>query len=58
MNPRLNPYQAAPAAMRALAALENYMQHSGLDHSLIDFVKTRASRVQKEGGFAFRFVFS
>jgi AhpD family alkylhydroperoxidase len=45
MNPRLNPYQAAPEAMKALAALENYVQHSGLDHSLIDLVKTRASQI-------------
>ena len=45
MNPRLNPYQAAPEAMKALVALENYVQHSGLDHSLIDLVKTRASQI-------------
>jgi AhpD family alkylhydroperoxidase len=45
MSPRLNPYQAAPEAMKALAALENYVQHSGLDHSLIDLVKTRASQI-------------
>ena len=46
MNPRLNPYQAAPEAMNALAALENYVQQSGLDHSLIDLVKTRASQMK------------
>src|SRR3974377_144942 len=45
MTPRLNPYKAAPAAMKALVALENYVQQSGLDHSLIDLVKTRASQV-------------
>lgn len=45
MNPRLNPYRAAPEAMRAMAALENYVQQSGLDHSLIDLVKTRASQI-------------
>ena len=45
MNPRLNPYQAAPEAMKAMAALENYVQQSRLDHSLIDLVKTRASQI-------------
>ena len=45
MTPRLNPYKAAPEAMKALVALENYVQQSGLDHSLIDLVKTRASQI-------------
>src|ERR1700674_977340 len=45
MTPRLNPYKAAPEAMKALAALENYVQESGLDHSLIDLVKIRASQI-------------
>jgi AhpD family alkylhydroperoxidase len=31
--------------MKALVALENYMQQSGLHHSLIDLVETRASQV-------------
>lgn len=44
MKPRLNPYQAAPEAMKALMALEDYVQHSGLDHSLIDLVKTARRR--------------
>src|ERR1700681_3250198 len=45
MTPRLNPYKAAPEAMKALGVLENYVQRSGLDHSLIDLVKTRASQI-------------
>ena len=45
MKPRLNPYKAAPEAMKALVALEKYVQESGLDHSLIDLVKTRASQI-------------
>src|SRR5260370_10150754 len=45
MTPRLNPYKAAPEAMKALVALETYVQESGLDHSLIDLVKTRASQI-------------
>ena len=31
MTLRLNPYKAAPEAMKAMVALENYMQESGLD---------------------------
>jgi AhpD family alkylhydroperoxidase len=45
MTPRLNPYKAAPDAMKAMVALEKYVQESGLDHSLIDLVKTRASQI-------------
>jgi AhpD family alkylhydroperoxidase len=45
MNPRLNPYQAAPDAMKAMAALEGYVQGSGLEPSLIELVKTRASQI-------------
>ena len=45
MTPRLNPYKAAPEAMKALVVVENYVQASGLDHSLVDLVKTRASQI-------------
>ena len=45
MTSRLNPYKAAPEAMKALVALENYVQQSGLHHSLIDPVETRASQI-------------
>ena len=45
MTPRLNPYKVAPEAMQAMVALENYVQESGLDHSLIDLVITRASQI-------------
>lgn len=45
MKPRLNPYQAAPDAMNALVALENHIQASGLEPSLIELVKTRASQI-------------
>ena len=31
MKPRLNPYQAAPGAMKAMAELENYVQKSELE---------------------------
>jgi len=45
MTPRLNPYKAAPETMNALAALENHIISSGLESSLIELVKTRASQI-------------
>ena len=45
MNPRLNPYQAAPNTLKALMALESEVQGSGLEQSLIELVKTRASQI-------------
>src|SRR5579884_2364872 len=45
MQPRLNPYQAAPEMMKALMALEEAVRGSGLEASLIDLVKTRASQI-------------
>jgi len=45
MQPRLNPYKAAPEMMKALGALETAVQGSGLEQSLIDLVKTRASQI-------------
>ena len=45
MKPRLNPYQVAPDAINALRALEAQVQGSGLEPSLIELVKTRASQI-------------
>lgn len=45
MKPRLNPYKAVPEAIQAMMALENFVEKSGLEHSLIDLVKTRASQI-------------
>ena len=45
MKPRLNPYQAAPDTIKALRALEAQVQASGLEQSLIELVKTRASQI-------------
>ena len=45
MKPRLNAYKADPKAMKAMMGLETYIQESGLDPSLIDLVKTRASQI-------------
>ena len=45
MKPRLNPYQAAPNAMKALATLEAQVAGSGLDPRLAELVKVRASQI-------------
>jgi AhpD family alkylhydroperoxidase len=45
MKPRLNPYQAAPEAMKSIAALESQVQESGLEPALIELVKIRASQI-------------
>src|SRR5690606_18842141 len=45
MNPRLDPFVAAPESMQAMLALEKHVQNCGLEHSLIELVKTRASQI-------------
>ena len=45
MKPRLNAYQVAPDTMKALGALETHLQGSGLEKSLVELVKTRASQI-------------
>ena len=45
MKPRLNPYQAAPGAMKALMALETEVQQGGLEPTLVELVKIRASQI-------------
>lgn len=45
MKHRLNPYTAAPAAMDAMVALETYVHSCGLEPSLIELVKIRASQI-------------
>jgi AhpD family alkylhydroperoxidase len=45
MKPRLNFYQAAPETMKALESLEAKVRASGLDPSLIELVKIRASQI-------------
>ena len=42
---RVNAYTAAPAAMKALQAVEVYLHQSGLDRNLIDLVRMRASQI-------------
>ena len=45
MQARINFYKAAPDAMKALMGVEGYVQKTGLEPSLLDLVKTRASEI-------------
>jgi AhpD family alkylhydroperoxidase len=45
MKSRLNAFAAAPEAMQAMLALENYVRASGLEGTLIELVKSRASQI-------------
>lgn len=45
MKPRMNFYQAAPETIKGLSNLEAVIQGSGLEQSLIELVKTRASQI-------------
>jgi AhpD family alkylhydroperoxidase len=44
-SPRLNPKQHAPEAYAALTGVERYIQTCGLERSLIELVKMRASQI-------------
>ena len=45
MNARLDWRQAAPEALAALRTLHDYAENSGLDHRLLELIKTRASQI-------------
>lgn len=45
MSARLNPFATAPEMIAAMTAFENAVVSSGLEHSLIELVKTRASQI-------------
>jgi AhpD family alkylhydroperoxidase len=46
MTPRVeNPYDHAPAAIKAMLAVETSLRTGGLERSLIDLVKLRASQI-------------
>jgi len=48
MTPRLNdPLKPAPAAIKAMIALEATLQASGLEHNLLELVKLRASQINQ-----------
>src|SRR3954464_9465055 len=43
MTQRLKAAQVAPQAYQAMLGMENYVRQSGLEHSLLELVKLRAS---------------
>ena len=45
MQERLDCFKAAPEPMKAMLAFENAVSGSGLERSLIELVKTRASQI-------------
>jgi AhpD family alkylhydroperoxidase len=45
MKPRIDYARVAPGAMHAMLALQQYSQGSGLEHSLLELVKLRASQL-------------
>jgi AhpD family alkylhydroperoxidase len=45
MEPRLNFYKSGPEAMKAMSALEQQIARSGLEKSLIELVRLRASQI-------------
>lgn len=45
MQPRIEYGKAAPGAMTAMLGLETYVRHCGLEGSLIELVKLRASQI-------------
>jgi AhpD family alkylhydroperoxidase len=42
---RLIPFEVAPGALKPMVELEKALKNSGLEHSLIELVKTRASQI-------------
>lgn len=45
MTPRMNIFQTAPEAMKGMMAVETSINNSGLEHSLVELVKLRASQI-------------
>src|SRR5215510_13295793 len=45
MGEHLKYEKAAPGALRAMYSLQKYVEECGLEHSLLELVKTRASQI-------------
>lgn len=43
--PRINYQNVSPEGLQAMYQLERFVRHSGLDHQLLELVKTRASQL-------------
>lgn len=49
MQPRIAYGRVSADGVAALSSLESYVRHSGLEHSLLELVKTRASQINRCG---------
>lgn len=49
MQPRIAYGRVSADGVAALSGLESYVRHSGLEHSLLELVKTRASQINRCG---------
>ena len=47
MEPRIDYQRVAPGALQAMSRVEPYARDSGLEHSLIELVKIRASQLNR-----------
>ena len=45
MNQRIDFYHVSPAVMKAMYGMQSTVDHSGLEHSLIELLKLRASQI-------------
>ena len=45
MKPRIDFLRVSPKAVQAMLGLQNYVNNSGLEHSLMELVKMRASQI-------------
>ena len=45
MQARIQYQSVAPGALKAMMGLETYIRHCGLEHSLLELVKLRASQI-------------
>lgn len=45
MHQRIDYKKVAPGAYQAMLTVETYVRHSGLEHSLLELVKTRVSQI-------------
>ena len=45
MEPRIDYYNIAPEAVKAILGVENYVRSTGLEKSLLELVRTRASQI-------------
>lgn len=45
MKPRIDFTKVAPRALQAMMGVQNYVNHSSLEHSLLELVKMRASQI-------------